>query len=170
MTAKKGKPAAAASPVALPTPGEWGARRADAWQRLCPTVDPGSCAINADHWAELESALETICGHPLFANLLLEKPLPIKKKGPKASADFVDGSHIAPFEAESYVNAMASRGLYTCGGNLLWASVFYTPFPSVPINRQGACRPAQNEPRDGVSFAQEAAMSANSAALRSNTL
>ena len=128
------------SPVG-PAPPQWGERRRLAWSKLSPAADPNSSAVNAEHWASVEDALERILSHPVFSSVLLEKPLAIMKAPANAgrpAESSVEGSHIAPFNAELYTDAMASRGLYTCGGNLLWSSVFYTPFPGVPINRQGA--------------------------------
>jgi len=146
--------AAALSVVPAAEPKDWGEQRRQAWQRLCPSWDPGCGAVNAEHWADIELALETIQGHPLFASVLIEKPLPVKHVSTKSPASgafsstmtlhddiasVADGSHIVPFDSDTYTSAMATRGLYTCGGNLLWTSAFFTPFPTVPINRRAVC-------------------------------
>ena len=122
--------------------GSWSAARRHALQTLCPTLDPGSFAINAPHWSDVEDAWGVINASPVFQGLAMEHPYKIaaKGRGVKTASDgsAVEGSHIEPFAPESYVDAMATRGVHTCGGNLMWATPFYTPMPGAPINRRAA--------------------------------
>lgn len=135
------RPSHVAASAAVVPAREWGAPRQKAMEKLCPTLGPGSFMVNADHWVEIEDAWDIIQRHHLFNGIQMLDALDIVKKKSsvaQSSAAAVDGSHIHPFHEQSYVDAMGSRGLYTCGCNLLWASPFYTPLPGVPINRRGA--------------------------------
>ena len=124
----------------LPGGRPWSAARRQALEKVCPTLDSTSYAINADHWADLEDAWDLIMASPVFHG---EEPLEIvsmtRKTKVSGDGSAVEGGHVQPFSVASCLDAMATRGVYTCGSNLLWATPFYTPLPGVPINRQGAC-------------------------------
>lgn len=126
----------------LPGGRPWSAARRQALEKVCPTLDPTSYAVNADHWADLDDAWDLIMASPVFQGVPQEEPLEIvsmtRKTKVSGDGSAVEGGHIQPFSTALCLDAMATRGVYTCGSNLLWATPFYTPLPGVPINRQGA--------------------------------
>ena len=90
-----------------------------------PTARPSQYLVNADHWARIETAWQTIMNHPVFTGITNEMPLQLGE------------SSIQPFKVDDCEVALKGTGTYTAGMNAFWCSPFFTTTPGVPINKNG---------------------------------
>jgi len=112
----------------------WSTFRTESVRKLYQVPDSSQFAINEKHLTTVDSDMAVLLMHPDFTTITTDMPLNIKtKKAPKSEL----GSHIAPFDAKQFVQALFSRGFYTCGGNVLWGNPFFSVTPHVPINTRG---------------------------------
>lgn len=93
---------------------------------------PGIPAVNADHMAMVDEAVQMILGHPLFAGIMNEPPLTINAKASEKSA----AGHRVGFKYEDYVAAMKTAGEYEAAGNYFWVNWSFNATPGVPFNTQ----------------------------------
>ena len=107
----------------------WSSFRSESVQRLYPVADPAQFLINEAHLAAVDGDIQVLLGHPDFCNITVESPLNIGKDDM--------ASHIAPFDPSDFAQALESRGVYACGGNVLWGNPFFSVMPGVPINTRG---------------------------------
>ena len=88
---------------------------------------------NTEYYANLAAAYNQIVDHPLFEDILDQKPVSIT-----AGAGSCSG-HEAPFCQKAFATAMAEKGHYKCGFNIMSINWLWSATPRVPI-RLGAIR------------------------------
>ena len=129
----KPKLAPATAPAAATggaTGAAFGTHQGAALSIMSPTAHPSQFLVNAQHWADVEKAWQSIVDHPVFCGIVTEVPLGLEDAG------------IAPFSPVDFQQSTAGTSSYTCGANAFWASPFFTTTPGVPINRAGVAAPA----------------------------
>ena len=116
----------------------WSTYRKESVHKLYPGFDPEKSpfAINEAHLTSLDKELQSILASPDFDDIQKRQPLTIRSK----RATTKDGggcSHISAYDPKEFKMALQTRRFYTCGGNLLWCSPFFSAFPGVPLNARG---------------------------------
>lgn len=88
---------------------------------------------NTEYYGNLAAAYNQIIDHPMFEDILDQKPVSITAGAGKCSG------HEAPFCQKAFATAMAEKGHYKCGFNIMTISWLWSATPRVPI-RLGAIR------------------------------
>ncbi len=114
----KPKLAPATAPAAVTggaTGAAFGTHQGAALSIMSPTAHPSQFLVNAQHWADVEKAWQSIVDHPVFCGIGTEVTLGLEDAG------------IAPFSPVDFQQSTAGTSSYTCGANAFWASLFSPP-------------------------------------------
>ena len=81
--------------------------------------------VNQGYLEEVQKMIETITSHDMFSDIKEAAPLRIGK------GQGGGGVQVA-FNHEEFTTAMATSGVYSCGGNVFWMGLAYNSMPGVP--------------------------------------
>ena len=95
-------------------------------QRDAPVESERTVDMNVDHSNSLREAYNRVMECPAFQGIIQKQPPSV-----------AEGGRMAPFNTNDYNAAMQTRGIYSCGANILWVNLWWSATPSMPLNRSG---------------------------------